>query len=325
MMQDMSQKLEKNILELVNKGFPNIKTSKIIIKDGAVIFSIQGDQNYKIIKQKLEEQILQLEGVNKVSIAITANTADQKKTPIPGVKNIILIASGKGGVGKSTVAANFAVSLAKSGKKVALCDADLYGPSVPRLFDIYKKPPLENNFMIPHEKCGIKLMSVGFLVDQKEAAVWRGAMTTKVLYQLLRMTNWGDVDYLIIDTPPGTGDVHLSLAENYPIYGAIIVTTPQMLAIQDAEKGINMYQKLGVKMLGIIENMAYLEDATGKKNYIFGNNNLAKIAQANGVPYLGQIPLLPAIAESSDFGKPYASYSNELQTIFTRLTITLVL
>jgi ATP-binding protein involved in chromosome partitioning len=254
------------------------------------------------------------------------NSCVKLPTPVKGVRKIIIVASGKGGVGKSTIAANLAIALQLAGKNVGLLDADIYGPSIPQIFSLEQKPILEDNLMLPHEKYGLQLMSVGFLVDKKNATIWRGPMTTKILYQLLRMTKWGnsqgELDYLIIDTPPGTGDVHLSLAENYLLDGVIIVTTPQKLALLDAAKAIDMYAKLNVPILGLVENMSYFQAETNSsKNYIFGQNGAEKLAKQHNIPILAEFPLCNEMAAASDAGKPLAYYkpnSIALPT-FTRL------
>lgn len=294
-----------------------LEISKIIINKGHVIFSIQVRKSeldeYQKIRNHLGNVISKLTGVLKVSISLTEDKLHQtpqelRRKSLPGVAKVIVVASGKGGVGKSTIAANLAAALMKSGKKVALVDLDIYGPSLPSLFDINKKPVLDNNLMIPLIRFGIKLMSIGFLVKADEAVVWRGPMTTKMVYQLLQMTNWNfdgkNVDYMIIDTPPGTGDVHLSLYENYKVDGAVVISTPQALAEQDVEKGINMFNKFGIPIMGVVENMSYILDSNGKKNHVFGKSTAAKLAKRNKLKLLAELPIEPEMNNSAAKGKP---------------------
>jgi ATP-binding protein involved in chromosome partitioning len=286
--------------------------SKIIIKDDSVYFSIYLDNSDQAHIASLAQQITDhlKEKFNHIDCRISLTNREEKtqSKALPQVKRIIAISSGKGGVGKSTIAFNLAITLANKGFKVGLVDVDIYGPSLPKLSGIKAKPVLSDNFMLPHEKFGIKMMSVGFLVDENEATVWRGPMTTKVLFQLMRMTKWGELDYLIVDTPPGTGDVHLSLAENYDIDGAIIISTPQQLAQADVIKGINMYKKLGVPVLGIIENMSYFTDISGHKNYVFGTSNLAKLAKKCGTALLAEFPISSELSTASDNNSPLTFY-----------------
>lgn len=232
---------------------------------------------------------------------------------LTGVKNIIAVASGKGGVGKSTIAANLAVGLAQTGAKVGLVDADIYGPSMPIMFGLQGQRPYvtkvgEKDFLIPFEKHGIKLMSIGFLVDPGQAIVWRGPMASRGLSQLIFDTEWGEIDYLVIDMPPGTGDLHLTLVQRLPVTGAIIVTTPQEVAIADARKGAEMFRsaQINVPILGVVENMAFFspEDLPENKYFIFGQGGGKKLAKEWGVPLLGQIPIVEAIRSDGDEGKP---------------------
>lgn len=229
------------------------------------------------------------------------------------IKNIILVASGKGGVGKSTVAANLALSLAATGAKVALCDADIYGPSVPIMFglnddDIYGEEHDGKTYMVPIEKYGIKLMSIGLLVDPNKALVWRGPMASNTLKQMLTETWWGDIDYFVVDMPPGTGDIQLTVAQTLPVTGAIIVSTPQQVALADVVRGVEMFQASGIDIpvLGFVENMAYFTPAELPNNryYIFGREGCARLAEQMHIPLLGQIPLVQSIAEGGDNGIP---------------------
>ena len=225
---------------------------------------------------------------------------------LPGVKNIVAVASGKGGVGKSTTAANLALALAAEGATVGLLDADIYGPSQPMMMGINRRPESDDGkTMEPLENYGVQVMSIGFLVDQDEAMIWRGPMATQALEQLLRQTNWKDLDYLIIDMPPGTGDIQLTLSQRVPMTGAVIVTTPQDIALLDAKKGIKMFEKVGVPILGIVENMAaHVCSNCGHVEHIFGADGGKKMAAEYGMDYLGALPLNMSIRLQADSGKP---------------------
>ncbi len=226
-----------------------------------------------------------------------AKTTPKQKSKLDKINKIILVSSGKGGVGKSTIASNIAISLAESGYKVGLLDSDVYGPSIPRIFNINQKPEIKEGLIQPHKEQNIKLMSMGFLVPESSALVWRGPMLTKAIHQLFKLTNWGNLDYLIVDTPPGTGDIHLSIAENYVIDGAVIVTTPQKLALIDAFKAVDMYNKLKIKIMGIIENMSYLSNPINQnKEYIFGKSNLQDYCNDKNIDFLGAIPMSQKLA-----------------------------
>lgn len=232
---------------------------------------------------------------------------------LPGVKNIIAISSGKGGVGKSTVAANLAVSLARLGHRVGLLDCDIFGPSMPKMFQIEDARPYSENIdgrdlIIPIEKYGIKILSIGFFVDPATPTLWRGGMASNALKQLIGDAAWGDLDYFILDTPPGTSDIHLTLVQTLPITGAVIVSTPQQVALADARKGINMYrnEKVNVPILGLVENMAWFtpEAHQDEKYYLFGREGVKQLAQEMQVPLLGQIPVVQSICENADNGTP---------------------
>jgi len=234
---------------------------------------------------------------------------------MPGVKNIIAVASGKGGVGKSTVAANLAVSLAKLGASVGLIDADIYGPSVPLMFDVMNEKPeafeQDGRTMIrPILKYGVKILSIGFFVDPSKALVWRGPMASNALLQLFTDSDWGELDYVVIDMPPGTGDIHLTISQSVPVTGVAIVTTPQEVALADARKAISMFNtdKIKLPILGLIENMSYFTPAElpDNKYYIFGKEGGIRLAEQNNIPFLGQIPIVQGICESGDNGSPIA-------------------
>ncbi|MDQ3046402.1 MAG: Mrp/NBP35 family ATP-binding protein [Bacteroidota bacterium] len=261
-----------------------------------------------------------------VNVTMTANVSGRQTTGplLPGVKNIIAVASGKGGVGKSTVASNLAAALAKQGASVGLVDADIYGPSQTIMFDVVNEKPLIKvvngvNKIIPVESYGVKLLSIGFFADTSQAIVWRGPMAAKALTQMFSDADWGDLDYMIIDLPPGTGDIHLSLVGAIPLNGVVIVSTPQQVALADAQKGVGMFQlpQINVPVLGIVENMAYFTPAElpGHKYYIFGKDGAKTLADKLGVPLLGEIPLVQSICEAGDAGRPAVLQDNTPQAL----------
>ena len=226
----------------------------------------------------------------------------QPKIALPGVKSVIAVASGKGGVGKSTVAANLALALKKQGHSVGLLDADIYGPSVPIMMGLGQVDPQTTQF--PIEKYGLKLMSMGFLVSANQAVIWRGPMVDKYLRQFLMAIPWTDIDYLVIDLPPGTGDAQLTLTQAVPLSGAVIVTTPQEVSLIDARKGLEMFRQVHVPVLGIVENMSYFTGDDGKRYEIFRHGGGKKLATDSGVPFLGEIPIDPRVVECGDAGEP---------------------
>lgn len=240
---------------------------------------------------------------------------------LPGVKNVIAVSSGKGGVGKSTVAANLAVALAQMGYKVGLLDADIFGPSVPKMFhvegaQIFMEKKDGRELIIPAEKYGVKLLSIGFFVNPDTATLWRGGMASNALKQLIADADWGDLDYFVLDTPPGTSDIHLTLLQSLAITGAVIVSTPQNVALADARKGIDMYQndKVNVPILGLVENMAWFTPAELPENryYLFGKEGVNRLAEEMNVPLLGQIPIVQSICNSGDEGEPVAVHADSL-------------
>ena len=261
-----------------------------------------------------------------VNVKMTSDVSSRKSGGplLPNVKNIIGVASGKGGVGKSTVASNLALALVKLGASVGLVDADIYGPSQTIMFDVMDAKPLIKeingvNKMIPVESFGVKLLSIGFFVDTSQALVWRGPMASKAVVQLFQEAEWGELDYMIIDLPPGTGDIHLSLVGAVPLNGVVIVSTPQFVALADAKKGVGMFQlpSINVPVLGIVENMAYFSppDEPEKRYYIFGKDGAKKLAEELEVPLLGEIPLVQNICESGDLGRPAVLQENTPQAI----------
>jgi ATP-binding protein involved in chromosome partitioning len=241
-------------------------------------------------------------------------TADTRRV-LPGVRHVIAVASGKGGVGKSTVAANLAVGLAQLGYSVGLCDADIYGPSVPTMFDLVGAAPRpvqvgDRTLMEPLEQYGVKVLSIGFFADPDQAIVWRGPMASKALMQLFTDAHWGELDFMVIDLPPGTGDIHLSLVQQVPLTGAVVVSTPQEVALADARKGVGLFRLDGVQVpvLGLVENMAYFvpPDMPDRKYHIFGQDGARRLAADLDVPFLGELPLIGSIREAGDAGRPAA-------------------
>ncbi|MEC5157761.1 Mrp/NBP35 family ATP-binding protein [Chryseobacterium sp. MP_3.2] len=257
-----------------------------------------------------------------------------KGKQIPGIQNIIAVASGKGGVGKSTVAANLAVTLANMGFKVGILDADIYGPSIPTMFDTEGAKPLSvevngKNLMKPIENYGVKMLSIGYFSGANQAVVWRGPMASKALNQMIRDADWGELDFLLIDLPPGTGDIHLSIIQEVPVTGAVIVSTPQHIALADVRKGIAMFQmeSINIPVLGLIENMSYFtpEELPENKYYIFGNQGAQFLAEDLGIPVLGEIPLIQSIRESGDVGRPAAlQEDSKIAEIYKKTTQNII-
>jgi len=262
------------------------------------------------LRRALIDAARRVPGVSNVSATvgskITAHAVQRGVQLLPGVKNIIAVASGKGGVGKSTTAANLALALAAEGATVGMLDADIYGPSQPMMLGVTGRPEsIDGQSMEPLEGHGVQVMSIGFLVEPDQAMIWRGPMATQALDQLLRQTNWHDVDYLIVDMPPGTGDIQLTLSQRVPITGAIIVTTPQDIALIDARKGLSMFEKVGVPILGLVENMAvYCCPNCGHVEHIFGADGGRKMAAEYKIDYLGALPLTMSIRQQADSGTP---------------------
>jgi ATP-binding protein involved in chromosome partitioning len=285
---------------------------KLEINGGQVEFTIMLTTPACPLKHQMEADakaaLLAIPGVEKINISFDSNVpADARlmgKMNI-GVRNAIAVASGKGGVGKSTMSANLAVSLALDGAKVGLLDADVYGPNIPMMIGINERPKGQNNKIIPPQALGVKVMSMGFLVDPKQPVIWRGPMIHNALRQFLQDVEWGDLDYLVIDLPPGTGDASLSLAQSLSLTGAVIVTTPQQVALSDVVRGVAMFQQLNVPILGVIENMSYfIAPDTGHRYDIFGHGGGARMAQEVGVDFLGEVPLEPQVRIGGDEGSP---------------------
>ncbi len=286
--------------------------SNIVIKGNNIGFSIDihGRDLNEIDKIKIEatDRLKEIANIGKITIILTSSKNIDKKSTnvkvkhfIEGVKKVILVASGKGGVGKSTVAALIAEQLNFEGYKVGIVDADIYGPSIPQIFGISEVPEIMYNKMIPLKSRGIDIISIGFLINRNSAIIWRGPMASKTIYQLLSLTFWDQLDYLIIDMPPGTGDIHLSILENYQLDGVIMVTTPQKMAEIDVARSIDLYKKFNLPILGIIENMSYLiEEDSGKKIEIFSGNSGEYFAKEHGINLICKIPIEPKLSYNCD-------------------------
>lgn len=304
--------------------------SGIIVREGRAGFIIESgslsEKAAQTLRKTCEEAVKKLGNVQDVTVVLTAETsaaaapkaapqpgapqpaarpeAQWNDAPVPGIGRIIAVGSGKGGVGKSTVAANLALALYQQGHAVGVLDADIYGPSMGMMLGTSGKPELRGHALVPREAYGLKVMSMAFLVDHDGPVVWRGPMLAKTLQQFVRGTAWGALDYLIIDLPPGTGDVQLSLAQQVPIDGAVVVSTPQAVAWLDAKKCVLMFEKLGIPVLGVIENMALWKDPKGKEQTPFGAGVTAAQARALHLPVLARLPLEQAVAEGGDLGRP---------------------
>jgi ATP-binding protein involved in chromosome partitioning len=259
------------------------------------------------MKNEAHAAVSSIAGVESVDIKLDANVPndgrDRGLLNVP-VRNAIAIASGKGGVGKSTVSVNIAVALAQSGARVGLLDADIYGPNIPTMMGVKQLPPATANKLIPAESHGVQLMSIGFLVKPDQPLIWRGPMLHSAIRQFLTDVAWGELDYLIIDLPPGTGDAQLSLAQSLPLSGGVIVTLPQQVSLDDALRGLEMFRQLNVPVLGVVENMSYLELPDGTRMDVFGTGGGERLAKATGVPFIGAVPMDPAVREGGDAGFP---------------------
>jgi ATP-binding protein involved in chromosome partitioning len=324
--------------DLVRQGL----VSEIVINKGKVYFAISVDParagELEGLRQAAEKVVAEIPGVDSVAVTLTADRApsggngrgqgapqgspmtrpgaarEARHRPggVPGVANIIAVASGKGGVGKSTVAVNFALALKEQGLRVGILDADIYGPSMPRLLGLKGEPQQVADKLAPMEAYGVKAMSMGFLVDEETPMIWRGPMVMSALSQMLKDVAWGELDVLVVDMPPGTGDAQLTMAQQVPLAGAVIVSTPQDLALIDARKGLNMFRKVNVPVLGLVENMsAFVCPHCGERSDIFGHGGAKAEAARLGVPFLGEVPLLPAIRETSDSGRPVVATAPE--------------
>jgi ATP-binding protein involved in chromosome partitioning len=259
------------------------------------------------IEQEAKNAVLSIPGIDEVEIVMDANVPSDGRSrglvDLP-IRNAIAIASGKGGVGKSTVSVNTAVVLAQSGAKVGLLDADIYGPNIPTMMGVDHLPPAQESKMVPAEAHGVKLMSIGFLVKADQPLIWRGPMLHSAIRQFLSDVDWGELDYLIVDLPPGTGDAPLSLVQTLPLSGGVIVTLPQQVSLDDARRSLEMFRQLSVDVLGVVENMSYLELPDGERMDIFGSGGGQRLAEESSVPFIGAIPMDPAVREGGDSGKP---------------------
>ena len=325
----------------------NKNISNLVVFGNEVIVDVTISNPTLQAKKKVESEIKKVllsKVGEKIDVKVNVKTSaapkkEEKSTlikgeKIPSIQNIIAIASGKGGVGKSTITANMAVSLSKMGFKVGILDADIYGPSMHLMFDVEKERPISvkiegRSKMKPIENYGVKLLSLGFFTNPNQAVIWRGPMASKALNQLIFDADWGELDFLLIDLPPGTGDVHLSIVQALPINGAVIVSTPQTIALADAKKGVAMFQQesIQVPVLGIIENMAYFtpEELPDNKYYIFGKDGAKHLAEDINTKFLGEIPLVQSIREAGDVGHPVALQENtSLENAFATLTKEMV-
>jgi ATP-binding protein involved in chromosome partitioning len=313
--QDVQKRLRELTDPNLERDFVSAKeVKKIVVEGGHVTVDVQlgypGRSQYETIRSLVHDAVAALPGVSRATVNVTQKTtshAVQRGVKlIPGVRNVIAVASGKGGVGKSTTAVNLALALAAEGARVGILDADIYGPSQPMMLGLTGRPESTDGKTIePMEAYGVQAMSIGFLIDTDTPMVWRGPMVTQALEQLLKDTNWRDIDYLIVDMPPGTGDIALTLSQKVPVTGAVIVTTPQDIALIDARKGLKMFEKVGVPILGIVENMAiHVCSKCGAEEHIFGEGGAALMSRDYGVEVLGSLPLDIRIREQADSGRP---------------------
>lgn len=317
----------------------------VIVQDKYISFTLEFPEKDEALEAQLKEKakeaiqkFIDKEAIVDIQTAVNltlkrkmedSNPQQQQQAQqpqiLPNVKNIIAVASGKGGVGKSTVAVNIAAALAKRGEKVGLMDTDIYGPSIPTMFNIHDRPNITTQKkLVPHEKYGIRLVSMGFLVDVDQAMVWRGPMVTSAVKQFMTDVEWGELDYLILDLPPGTGDIQLTIVQTVPLTGAVIVSTPQTVALDDARKGVAMFNKVNVPVLGMVENMAYFTppDMPDKKYYIFGDGGASHLAQEMNVPVLGEVPIQQTVREGGDTGKPIVLEDTESPAATALMEVT---
>lgn len=338
----MSEVTSKEVLAQLSKvKGPDLKSDivslgmveNVLVNEGKVIFSInvpaERAQELEPLREAAEKAVSELKNINKVTAVLTAERRPGSSAPtakpaptappagggkagVPGIKKIIAVASGKGGVGKSTTSVNLALAMASTGLKVGLLDADIYGPSMPRMLGLKDRPTVEGKILSPLEGYGIKVMSMGFLVEEETPMIWRGPMVISALTQMLREVAWGELDLLVVDMPPGTGDAQLTMSQQVPLAGAVIVSTPQDIALIDARKGLNMFRKVEVPILGLIENMStFICPKCGEQSDIFGHGGARSEAERLGVPFLGEVPLHMDIRTNSDGGTPVTASNPE--------------
>ena len=332
---------EKQIIKALSKvNDPDLKKDlvslnmikNISIDNNIVSFEIVLTTPACPLKEQIKKDCLnELNKINnnlKYNITFSSNVVPfDKKTMIKNIKNIIAISSGKGGVGKSTIASNLAVGLGNMGAKTGLIDADIFGPSIPTMFNCENEQPTikkskEKNIIIPIEQYGIKLLSMGLLIPNNKAVVWRGPMASSAMKQLILDVEWGELDYLIVDLPPGTSDIHITLSQSFPVTGTVIITTPQKVATNDAEKAISMYnqEQTNIPIIGLIENMSYFIDDNDKKNYLFGKDGGKTLCNKFSIDFIGQIPIDKRISDGSDLGYPIILKENKISDIFKTLS-----
>ena len=332
---------EKQIIKALSKvDDPDLKKDlvslnmikNISINNNVVSFEIVLTTPACPLKEKIKNDCLnELNKINnnvKYNIIFSSNVVPfDKKTMIKNIKNIIAISSGKGGVGKSTIASNLAVGLGNMGAKTGLIDADIFGPSIPTMFNCENEQPTikkskEKNIIIPIEQYGIKLLSMGLLIPNNKAVVWRGPMASSAMKQLILDVEWGELDYLIVDLPPGTSDIHITLSQSFPVTGTVIISTPQKVSTNDAEKAISMYnqEQTNIPIIGLIENMSYFIDDNNKKNYLFGKDGGKTLCNKFSIDFIGQIPIDKRISDGSDLGYPIILKENKISDIFKTLS-----
>lgn len=332
---------EKQIIKALSKvDDPDLKKDlislnmikNISIDNNVVSFEIVLTTPACPLKEQIKKDCLnELNKINnnvKYNITFSSNVVPfDKKTMIKNIKNIIAISSGKGGVGKSTIASNLAVGLGNMGAKTGLIDADIFGPSIPTMFNCENEQPTikknkEKNIIIPIEQYGIKLLSMGLLIPNNKAVVWRGPMASSAMKQLILDVEWGELDYLIVDLPPGTSDIHITLSQSFPVTGTVMISTPQKVATNDAEKAISMYnqEQTNIPIIGLIENMSYFIDDNDKKNYLFGKDGGKTLCNKFSIDFIGQIPIDKRISDGSDLGYPIILKENKISDIFKTLS-----
>ena len=344
----VSEENVRSVLTKLNVSSDKIE-SLIVSDDGTVTLILKSASSTVEEDEKLryaiEMALKDLKGVRTVRVVLTAQSDSRSPRPaapanpqskpapdktalnIPGIETVIAVASAKGGVGKSTLALNLAVALARKGLKVGLLDADVYGPSVPTMTGTVGTKPVyqKGKKLIPVDAHGLKLMSIGYVTDEADAMIWRGPMVISAINQMMRDVDWGELDILVIDTPPGTGDAQLTLAQKIALTGAVLVSTPQSVAIADVRRGVSMFEKTHIPVLGLVENMAWFQDpVSGERSYIFGKGGAKDLASELGLPFLGEVPLVTGIREGGDSGQPVAQTDSDAAKVFHDLADALL-